>query len=213
MATWLWRERFRLTMPKFAPKDERDNAENMRAVERAVNALSIIPTGGIILWAYSDIPELFLELNGQAVSRGTYRDLFALWGTTFGIGDGSTTFNVPNIAGKVVVGLDTADTAFDAMGETGGAATATLTTTELPAHDHTIAHTHTVSATFINNDTSVTAHKHSTVGGVAEGVSPNDGTSAPVTSASSAANSGSAGTGSAFSILNPYITLKYIVKT
>ena len=195
MATWLWRNRFQLTMPKFAPKDERDNAENMRAVERAVNALSIIPTGGIILWGIADIPELFLELNGQAVSRGTYRDLFALWGTTYGVGDGSTTFNVANIAGKVVVGLDTGDASFDAIWETGGAKTVTLTTAEMPAHTHTI-------------DMDVTLY----IAGVSEAAAFGE-TGDGISNANTSGLISSEGGGGAHANLQPYITLKYIVKT
>ena len=52
------------------------------------------------------------------------------------VGDGSTTFNVPNVKGKVPVGYNSADTSFDALGETGGEKAHTLTTTEIPSHNH-----------------------------------------------------------------------------
>lgn len=80
------------------------------------------PVGSILPFAGSTIPDNYLECDGSAVSRTTYADLFAVIGTTYGAGDGSTTFNLPNIKGKVTVGQDTGDTSFDTLGETGGSA-------------------------------------------------------------------------------------------
>ena len=56
--------------------------------------------------------------------------MFTAIGTTYGTGDGSTTFNVPNVKGKVPVGRDSGDTSFDTLGETGGEKTTKLTTTD-----------------------------------------------------------------------------------
>ncbi|MGL4998044.1 MAG: phage tail protein [Cetobacterium sp.] len=92
--------------------------------------------GTIYGWPLEDVPSWALEANGQAVSRTTYSGLFALYGTTFGVGDGSTTFNLPNYKGRTLVGQDTAQTEFDVLGETGGAKTHTLTAQELPDHAH-----------------------------------------------------------------------------
>ena len=86
--------------------------------------------------AFSVVPVGWLECNGQAVSRTTYADLFALIGTTFGVGDGSTTFNLPNRSGKVSVGLDGSQVEFNTIGKTGGAKTHTLSTAEMPSHTH-----------------------------------------------------------------------------
>jgi microcystin-dependent protein len=61
---------------------------------------SATPVGTIALWLTGAAPTGWLHLNGQAVSRTTYDDLFTLWGTTFGSGDGSTTFNVPDVRGE-----------------------------------------------------------------------------------------------------------------
>lgn len=72
--------------------------------------------------------------NGQAISRSTYATLFALIGTTFGAGDGSTTFNLPNYNNRTSVGAG--DTY--AAGATGGEATHTLTNDEMPSHNHPI---------------------------------------------------------------------------
>jgi microcystin-dependent protein len=96
------------------------------------------------MFAGSTAPTGWLLCDGTAVSRTTYSDLFAITSTTYGVGDGSTTFNLPNLKGRVPVGLDTSQTEFDVLGETGGAKTHTLTSTEIPGHTHTtdIAHGH-----------------------------------------------------------------------
>ena len=106
-----------------------------------------MPTGALTPFAASTVPTGWLLCDGTGVSRTTYADLFSVIGTTYGAGNGSTTFNLPNLKGRVPVGLDSADTQFDALGETGGAKTHTLTTAEMPVHTHTqSSHTHTQSS-------------------------------------------------------------------
>lgn len=94
------------------------------------------PIGTIVPFSGELIPDGYLECNGAAVSRTTYSELFAVVGTRYGSGDGSTTFNLPNLKGRVTVGQDTSDTSFDTIGETGGEKTHTLTTDEMPSHSH-----------------------------------------------------------------------------
>lgn len=60
---------------------------------------SAVPSGLIMFYASSTLPSGFLKCNGAAVSRTTYASLFAAIGTTFGTGDGSTTFNLPDMRG------------------------------------------------------------------------------------------------------------------
>lgn len=88
--------------------------------------------GTIVPFAGSTIPDGYLTCDGTAVSRTTYSDLFAVIGTTYGNGDGSTTFNLPNLKGSVLVGLDSSDTDFDMLGKTGGEKTHQLSISELP---------------------------------------------------------------------------------
>ena len=99
---------------------------------------TLSPTGSIVQFAGSTAPTGWLLCEGQAVSRTTYADLFAIIGTTYGTGNGSTTFNLPNLKGRVPVGYDSTQTEFDTMGETGGEKAVTLGLQHLPNHTHTV---------------------------------------------------------------------------
>lgn len=96
-------------------------------------------TGEIRMWSTATPPTNWLECDGSAVNRTTYAALFAVIGTTFGIGDGSTTFNLPDYLGRGPIGVGTGDAA-DAtawtLAEKGGAETHVLTEAEMPAHTH-----------------------------------------------------------------------------
>lgn len=97
------------------------------------------PIGTILAYAGASAPTGYLIANGAAVSRtGVTADLFALIGTTYGSGDGSTTYNLPNLLGKVPVGRDGAQAEFDVLGETGGEKAHILVTAELANHVHGI---------------------------------------------------------------------------
>jgi microcystin-dependent protein len=128
------------------------------ALLAAVNAVSItsnnVPTGVILSWGKAGAPAGYLEAAGQAVSRSTYSALFALYGATFGSGDGSTTFNVPDLRGVAMAGVDAAVPAFTPLGTTSGAHTHQLSIGEIPAHTHTYNATYLLS----NSDTSITAY-------------------------------------------------------
>lgn len=117
--------------------------------------LDSTPTGAITMYGGATAPTDWLLCDGSAVSRTTYSALFTAISTTYGVGDGSTTFNLPDLKGKFPVGLNSTDEDFDALGETGGAKTKTIAQANLPnistgagtAHTHTQnAHTHTQDA-------------------------------------------------------------------
>lgn len=95
-----------------------------------------LPIGSIMPYPKTTSPENWLVCDGSAVSRTTYSELFNVIGEDFGAGDGSTTFNLPNIKGKTVVGLDTSDTDFNVIGKTIGEKTHKLTVEELAKHKH-----------------------------------------------------------------------------
>lgn len=93
--------------------------------------------GDLKMVAYATPPVGWLLCDGAAVSRSSYADLFSAIGTSYGVGDGSTTFNLPDIRGRVPIGAGTGSglttrTLADSFGEEGHQ----LIETELPAHTH-----------------------------------------------------------------------------
>lgn len=91
---------------------------------------------GTVGWtAGSSAPPGALMMNGQAVSRTTYAALFAEIGTTYGVGDGTTTFNLPDARGRVIAHRATSGN-LAPLGATFGTETHTLTNSEMPSHDH-----------------------------------------------------------------------------
>lgn len=90
--------------------------------------------GSILPYPGSTLPEGFLVCDGTAVSRDEYSDLFEIIGTTYGSGDGSTTFNLPNLSGRVALGSSSGY----ALASSGGEETHTLVDEELAEHSHGI---------------------------------------------------------------------------
>ena len=97
-----------------------------------------LPIGSIIPYGSSTTPSNWLKCDGSAVSRTTYSELFSVIGTLYGSGDGSTTFNLPNLKGKVTIGQDTTDSDFNTIGKTGGEKEHILNVYEMPAHNHNL---------------------------------------------------------------------------
>lgn len=123
-----------------APALNEENLNLMQLyIEQAINAQvsgDTLPIGAIIPYSSDNVPENWLLANGQAVSRTDYNHLFSIIGTTYGEGDGSTTFNLPNLCGRVVVGQDENDTDFDEIGKMVGEKKHTMTLEELVQHYH-----------------------------------------------------------------------------
>jgi len=157
--------------------------------------------GEILGYGGSSVPSDYLLCDGSAVSRETYADLFSVIGTTFGVGDGSTTFNLPNLKGRLIVGYNSSDSDFNAIGKTGGAKTANL------AHSHTQnAHTHSISGTTGSSGSigayggadSTAAANHTHTFSFTSGAASDSGTNSQLSSTQS--------------ILNAYNTVNFIIR-
>ena len=149
-----------------------------------------LPSGVIVPYGGSSAPTGWLLCDGSAVSRTTYSTLFTAIGTAYGVGDSSTTFNVPNLKGKIPVGYNSAETEFDALGETGGEKTHTLTEAELASHAH------------VQGDSQKAAEAGS---GSGNSLIADNSVGGPVSTAT-------AGSGTAHNNLQPYVVANYIIK-
>lgn len=147
----------------------------------------VIPAGSVVDWAGTSAPGGWLACDGSAVSRSTYAALFSAIGTTWGVGDGSTTFNLPDLRGRATIGSGTGSglTARTVGTQNIGAETHTLVIGEIPAHTHAI----TFAAT----------------SGLASGANFNLSTSGGAT--------GSAGGGGSHNNMQPSAVVMKIIKT
>lgn len=195
--------------------------------------------GSIIAYPSGTIPENHLVCDGSAVSRTTYAELFDVIGETYGAGDGSTTFNLPNLSGRVAVGVASGYL----LGATAGDETVTLQTTQIAAHNHSVGehgHGNSITATtpkFTHSITQPTCtytqlngtanrwrgsnNKYSSRTSAAMTRSTNLSITAHAAAActmsgsvtaKAAYDSGSAGTGGAHNNLMPYLALTYLIR-
>jgi microcystin-dependent protein len=168
------------------------------------------PTGVITAFAGSAAPIGYLLCDGSAVSRTTYSTLYTLIGTTYGTGNGSTTFNVPDLRSRTIVGVGQgASLTNRTLASTGGIESKTLAISEMPSHNHSItdpghAHTQTtVNDDFNNSPTNPPGF--TTDGGGSR-------TWTNINSNTTGITINNAGGGSAFNIMNPFLSLNYIIK-
>ena len=110
--------------------------------------------GTIKPWGKSSAPAGYVLCDGAAISRTDYVDLFTVVGTTYGAGNGSTTFNVPNLQGKMPQGYD-GGSSYD-MADTGGANTVTVSVTNNQAATNSITNNQSVTVTGSIDNTSLT---------------------------------------------------------
>ena len=145
-------------------------------------SISSMPIGSGCDYFGTEAPEGFLFADGSAISRTEYSKLFAVIGTLYGAGDGSTTFNLPDKRSRVTVAKDNGT--FNELGKTGGEETHKLTINEMPSHNHGVSIVSASNAWGPNYSNGI-SHKESTknVGG-----------------------------GQAHNNLQPYLVCNYIIK-
>jgi len=157
------------------------------------------PTSGEFTWSHAipgiismyggvNSPTGYLFCNGSAVSRTIYSRLYSVIGTIYGAGNGTGTFNLPNLQGRVPVGLKSTEPLFSALGNTGGTGAHTLSIAEMPAHTHD----------YNNQFSPVSVQTPITGTDVADNVNVGQTTT-------------STGGGLAHNNLQPYIVLNYII--
>jgi|TARA_R100001443_G_scaffold3589_2_gene11300 microcystin-dependent protein len=170
-----------------------------------------IPTATIVPWSSSSVPTGFLECNGQAVSRSTYSALFAIISTTYGTGDGASTFNVPNLSDNVAIGKSNnkalastggANTVASAGNVGGSTANATLSTSQLASHSHPQGR---------GNPGSLQNNPASNPPQLAGGGPGNTGSAG--SGGGHSHNMSANFSGDATSVIQPYLTVIYIIKT
>ena len=170
-----------------------DGAASKGYVDTTLASFGGLPVGSTIPFAAAAAPTGWLLCNGSTVSRTTYAALFAVIGVTWGVGDGSTTFAIPDLQGRTAIGSG-AGTGLTArtLAGSGGTETHVLTLAEMAAHTHT--------------------YQWGQIGGGPATNGP--GVNSPYTASSVQASTAttSAGTDAAHNNIQPYKVLTYIIK-
>jgi len=157
------------------------------------------PSGMIMAFASATLPTGWLVCDGTAVSRTIYAALYAIIGTTWGPGDGVSTFNVPNLANRFLVGAGNFG-----FGTLGGATNFTLSVAQLPSHSHTITdpgHNHTTGSQTSLNTAGAAAGTYSSSGGTTG------------TSTTGITGTNTTGSGSPVNFVPPYAAIVFAIKT
>ena len=164
---------------------------------------NVPPTASLLAYAGSTAPAGWLLCGGQAVSRTTYATLFGIIGTTYGAGDGSTTFNVPDLRGRVVAGVD----------NMGGTAANRLTNTTMSPNGTTRGATGgTQTHTLTGPESGIQQHNHVIPYAVAAG-GGGGFTTGPLVGNANSQNTGPTNATSAHLNAQPTIILNYLIKT
>jgi microcystin-dependent protein len=194
--------------------------------------LESVPIGTILTHTSSSIPSQFVLCDGAEYDKvGKYEKLFAVIGTSYGTPSVATKFRVPDIRSRTIVGTDAQLLGTKVLGSTGGAETVTVNSTgtlalaNIPVHNHTVSlssegmHSNVTAASSSGTYTAAdgNAYKgYGTPGNVSTGV---NATVVSVPGHTHTATVGNAGSGTAFSatannvsVMQPYITLNYIIK-
>jgi microcystin-dependent protein len=159
--------------------------------------------------AYDFTPRFWLQCNGQLLSISTNSALFSLLGTMYG-GNGTTTFQLPDLRGRAAVGTGTSTLGSNyAIGQIGGGSTATLGLNNIPAHNHNGPINLSLGASNTTGFDTI-AENNNIAGGIANSFSTNNNTpmAKPL---SMQATIGNAGGSAAFSVLSPSLAVNYLI--
>ena len=185
--------------------------------EKAGSQGGILPAGMVMGWATATAPIGWLICNGAAIDRTLYAELFAVIGTTYGNGDGLTTFNLPNLAGKVMRG--SALVTYP-LGASGGADSITLNSNQIPVHTHPVSitdpgHAHNVVLSGMYNDGdsgSGIVYAGQSLGGTAGPRTSDPNAAQTATTGITASAGNNTTTSSPIDIRDSYQALNYIIK-
>ena len=202
-------------------------------IRDSLTGIEGIPTATIVPWSSASVPTGFLECNGQAVSRSTYSALFAIVGTTYGAGDGSSTFLVPDLQDNVAMGKSgtkalastggantvavtaagNVGTNINVTGNVGGStANATLSTAQLASHSHGIPTTGPFGSGVNPGPSTRNQNFGPQTTNTGSGTGHSHNMSATFSGSGNAASTFS-GTATNPSVVQPYLTIIYIIKT
>lgn len=196
-------------------------------------------SGSIVIFAGSVAPEGWLLCDGSAVSRETYASLYSVIGDSYGSGDGSTTFNLPDLTGRVLIGSSSSHPA----ASSGGEEEHILSASEIHEHTHSVGqHGHanniTVSTPVLTHEITQAVFKYNAPGATEKGANGSNFTAWNGTTSTNATrttnvavadhpatnctvdssvddcdafNTSSVGLSDAHNNMQPYITLNYII--
>lgn len=182
--------------------------------------INLDEVGMVKAFAGATVPAGYLACDGSAVSRTTYASLFGIISTTWGIGDGSTTFNLPDFRGRALIGDGTGSgLTARTLAQTTGVETHTLASSEMPSHNHTQdahghsvndpGHPHTVSRAIGasgSGGNAILTTAGASLGNIA------DSNTTGITIANATATNQSTGGGGAHQNMQPSAVIKWIIK-
>lgn len=189
------------------PSDDGIQSYRVTAAQLKAYMESLFPAGLIAPYAGTTVPDKWLACDGSAVSRTTYSGLFAAIGTTWGVGNGTTTFNLPDLRGRTTIGDGTGSgLTARTLGASLGNETHALSIPELPTHAHNITdpgHAHTAqrvkgsgASDGFFNDGIVQSGSYSTA-----------------TASTGITTTQNAGSGSSHNNMQPSAVVKYMIRT
>lgn len=202
----------------------------------AFTGITSVPIGAMMPYAANTPPAGWLNCDGTEIARGTYPDLYDAIGTTWGAGNGTTTFNLPDLRGRFPLGVDGGANRIsaspDLIGQSGGSDVITLTSSQMPSHTHSFSgsgtdsgttgnvgnHSHGINYTTGFNTATTSVNPVTRVIGIGLGDTTGLATASGAhshsfdVSVSVSGTTGSAGSSASHDNLPPYAVVRWIIK-